>query len=40
MNCRTLAHELSHDQPRTTKELLNIAIRHTSGEEVVRAIFI
>jgi hypothetical protein len=38
-NCRTLEHELSHDQPKTTKELLNITIRHASSEEAVEAIF-
>jgi hypothetical protein len=31
----TLVHELSHDQPKTMKELLDIATRHTSGEEAV-----
>jgi hypothetical protein len=39
-NCQTLVHELGHDQPKTTKELLNIATRHAFGEEAVRAIFI
>jgi hypothetical protein len=33
-------HELSRDQPKTTKDLLDIATRHTSGEEVVGAIFV
>jgi hypothetical protein len=33
-------HELGCDQSKTTKELLDIATRHASGEEVVRAIFI
>jgi hypothetical protein len=33
-------HELDCDQPKTMKELLDIATRHTSGEEVVAAIFI
>jgi hypothetical protein len=39
-NCRTLVHELGRDQPRTTKELLDITTRHTSGDEVVGAVFI
>jgi hypothetical protein len=38
--CRTLVHGLSDDQPNTTKEVLNIATRHASGEEVVGAVFI
>jgi hypothetical protein len=33
-------HELDHDQQKTTKELLDIATRHASGEEAVRAIFV
>jgi hypothetical protein len=33
-------HELSHKELKTTKELLDITTRHTSSEEVVRAIFI
>jgi hypothetical protein len=28
-------HELGHDQPKTTKELLDITTRHASGEEAV-----
>jgi hypothetical protein len=40
MNYRTLVHELERDQPKTMKELLNIATRHTFGEEVVGAVFI
>jgi hypothetical protein len=28
-------HELGHEQPKTTKELLNIATRHASGKEAV-----
>jgi hypothetical protein len=32
-------HDLDRDQPKTTKELLNIATRHASGEEAVGAIF-
>jgi hypothetical protein len=33
-------HELGRDQPKTTKELLDITTRHASGEEAVRAVFI
>jgi hypothetical protein len=33
--CRSLVHELSREQPKTTKELLDIATRHASGEEAV-----
>jgi hypothetical protein len=40
MNSRTLVHEFGHDQPNTTKELLNIATGHTSGEEAVGSNFI
>jgi hypothetical protein len=40
MNCRTLVHEIDRDQPKTMKELLNIATRHASSEEAVMAIFI
>jgi hypothetical protein len=35
-----LVHELGREQPRTTRELLNIATRHTFGEEAVGATFI
>jgi hypothetical protein len=38
-NCHTLVHELGHDQPKTLKDLLDIATRHASGEEVVWAVF-
>jgi hypothetical protein len=37
---RTLVHELSRDQPKTTKELLDIATQHASGEEAVRVVFV
>jgi hypothetical protein len=37
--CHTLVHELSRDQPNTTKELLDIATRHAFGKEVVEAAF-
>jgi hypothetical protein len=33
--CCTVVHELSHDQPNTTKELFDIANRHAFGEEAV-----
>jgi hypothetical protein len=33
-------HELGHEQPKTRKELLDIATRHASGEELVGAVFI
>jgi hypothetical protein len=36
----TLVHELGHYQPKTTKELLNIATTNASGDEAVGAIFI
>jgi hypothetical protein len=32
-------HKLSCDQPKTMKELLDIATRHASGEEAVGAVF-
>ena len=34
-----MVHKLGHKGPRTTKELLDIATSHASGEEQVRAIF-
>jgi hypothetical protein len=40
MTCRILVHELSHEQPKTTKELLDIATRHASNKEEVGATFI
>jgi hypothetical protein len=39
-NGRTLVHELGRDQPKTIKELLNIATRHASGDEAVGGIFL
>jgi hypothetical protein len=33
-------HELGYDQPKTTKELLNITTRHAFGKVVVGAIFV
>jgi hypothetical protein len=38
--CHTFIHELSCEQPETTKELLDIATRHASSEEAVGAAFI
>jgi hypothetical protein len=38
--CHTLVHELSHDKPNNTKELVDIATWHASGEEAVGATFI
>jgi hypothetical protein len=38
--CHTLVHELGREQPRTTKELLDIVTRHASGEEAVGAAFV
>ena len=37
--CESLVHKLERKGPRTTKELLDIATSHASGEEAVRAIF-
>jgi hypothetical protein len=33
-------HDLDHNQSNTTKELLDIATRHTSSEEAVKVVFI
>jgi hypothetical protein len=33
-------HELSRDQPKTTKEVLDMSILHASSEEAVRAVFV
>jgi hypothetical protein len=38
--CHTLVHKLDRDQLNTMKDLLDIATRHTSGEEAVGAAFI
>jgi hypothetical protein len=38
--CHTLVRELSHEEPTTTKELLDIATRHASREEAGGAVFI
>jgi hypothetical protein len=40
MTCHILVHELGREQPKTTKELVSIATRHTSSEEAVEATFI
>jgi hypothetical protein len=40
MTYHTLVHELSLEQPKITKELLDIATRHASGEEAVGAAFV
>jgi hypothetical protein len=32
--------DLGHDHPKTTKVLLDIATRHTYGEEAVEVVFI
>jgi hypothetical protein len=37
--CESLVHKLGRKHPRTTKELLDIATSHASGEEAVGAIF-
>ena len=39
MTCESLVHKLGRKSPRTTKELLDIATSHASGEEAVGAIF-
>ena len=39
MTYESLVHKLGHKGPRTTKELLDIATSHASGEEAVGAIF-
>jgi len=39
ITCESLVHKLGGKGPRTTKELLDIATSHASGEETVGAIF-
>jgi hypothetical protein len=39
-SCRTLVNELDRDQPKTTKELLDIATKNASCEEAVGAVFV
>jgi hypothetical protein len=38
--CHTLVHELSCEQQKTTKELLDVTTWHASSKEVVGAAFI
>jgi hypothetical protein len=40
MTYRSLVHELSCKQPKTTRERLDITTRYASGEEVVGAAFV
>ena len=40
MTCKSLVHKLGRKGPQTTKELLDIATSHASGEEAVGAIFV
>jgi hypothetical protein len=37
--CHSLVHELSRKQPKTAKELVDIATRHALGEEAIGAAF-
>jgi hypothetical protein len=37
--CESLVHKLGRKGPRTTKDLLDIAMSHASSEEAVGAIF-
>ena len=39
ITCESLVHKLGRRGPRTTKELLDIATSHASGEEAVGAVF-
>ena len=39
MTCESLVHKLGRKGPQTTKELLDIATSHASGEEAFEAIF-
>jgi hypothetical protein len=39
-SCQTLVHEHGRDQTKTTKELLDIATPHTSGEAAVEVVYI
>jgi hypothetical protein len=38
--CRTLVHELGREQPKSTKEMLDIITRHASVEEAVGVAFV
>ena len=37
--CESLIHKLGYLKPRTTRDLLDVATNHASGEEAVGAIF-
>ena len=37
--CESLIHKLGYLKPRTTRDLLDVATNHASGEEAVRAVF-
>ena len=37
--CESLIHKLGCMKPRTTRDLLDVATNHASGEEAVRAVF-
>ena len=37
--CESLIHKLGCLKPRTTRDLLDVAMNHASGEEVVGAVF-
>ena len=37
--CNSLIHKLGCVKPRTTRDLLDIAMNHTSVEEVIGAVF-
>ena len=39
MTCESLIHKLGCLKPRTTRDLLDVATNHASGEEAVRAVF-
>ena len=37
--CESLIHKLDYLKPRTTRDLLDVAMNHASGEEAVEAVF-
>ena len=39
MTCESLIHKLGCLKPRTTRDLLDVATNHASGEEAVGAVF-
>ena len=39
MTCESLIHKLGCLKPCTTRDLLDVATNHASGEEAVRAVF-